>query len=131
MSDIWSEQYNYITQVLCVPALATVKVSIGLFMLRLAATKTYKLICISFLVFMSSYSLAATFTIIFQCLPVEAIWYSTVPDQHCMPAHVRVGLGYTFSIVTVLSDFFLVILPVGSRHIAALRTYVLKESYRL
>jgi hypothetical protein len=48
-----------------------------------------------------------------------------------MSTKVRVGLGYTFSIVTVLSDFFLVILPVGSRRLALLRVHELTKSDRL
>lgn len=91
-----------------------VKVSIGLFLLRLAASKLYRHVCVGFIVIMSTYSFASALTIIFQCYPVRAIWDVSTPNANCMSTQVRLGLGYSYSIVTIISDFFLVVLPVGA-----------------
>lgn len=99
------------TQCLTVPCLAMVKLSIGLFLLRLAATKSYRHLCVGFLVFMGTYSLGSTFTIIFQCFPVEKVWNYSAGGK-CMPIKSRVALGYSYSIITIISDFFLVLVPI-------------------
>ena len=93
--------------------MATVKVSIGLFLLRIAATKFYQRVCTGFIIIMSTYSLATAFAVIFQCYPVRAIWDITTPNPKCMPTQVLLGLAYSYSIFTIISDYFLVLLPVG------------------
>ncbi|KAA8911652.1 hypothetical protein FN846DRAFT_935154 [Sphaerosporella brunnea] len=106
-------KYNFFTQVITVPCLAIVKDSIALLLLRLAATEFYRRVCIIFITVLSTYSLASTFTVIFQCVPVQAAWDSSVPNQKCMTPAVRVGLSYSYSIIAVISDFFLVLLPIA------------------
>ena len=104
--------YNFMTQCLTPPCIAFVKISIGLFLIRLSATALYRRICIGFIVIMGIYSFASMFTIIFQCMPISFSWDPS-GDGKCMPSTVLLGLAYSFSIVTVISDFFLVLLPVA------------------
>lgn len=89
------------------------KISAGLFLLRLAATNVYRNICIGFVVVMTLYSIASVFTVIFQCIPVNSIWDPTVHGAKCLSPHVRVALSKSYSIICAISDFFLVLLPVS------------------
>ncbi|KAI5814914.1 hypothetical protein BZA77DRAFT_388716 [Pyronema omphalodes] len=106
-------KYNFISQVFAVPCMMMVKVSIGMFLLRLASTKMYRNICLGFIVIMTAYSTASTFSIIFQCLPIEFTWDTTVPGGKCLAPAVRVNLGKSYSIICAASDFFIVILPIA------------------
>ncbi|KAF8249102.1 hypothetical protein K440DRAFT_599241 [Wilcoxina mikolae CBS 423.85] len=106
-------KYNFLSQVFSLPAMMMVKISAGLFLLRLAATNVYRNICIGFIVLMTLYSVASTFTIIFQCVPVQSIWDPTVKGAKCLSPLVRINLGKSYSINCAISDCFLVLLPIA------------------
>jgi len=123
-------QYNYITQVLAVPCLAMVKISISLFLLRLAVTRFYRNVCLGFIWFMSAFSFSYVVIIVFQCQPLRAIWDFKTPGAKCMAPRVGLILGYTYAIFTIFSDFFLVVLPVGVSEPRA-KPHVLMENLPL
>ena len=88
-----------------------IKVSVAMFLLRLAVKRTYRYICIGFVSIYSMYSFASTILIIFQCVPIRLIWDMTVAGR-CLSPEVRVGLGRSYGVICAASDFFLVLLPV-------------------
>jgi hypothetical protein len=90
-----------------------VKISIALFLLRLAVTKFYRTVCLGFIWLMSTFSFASVVALFFQCYPLRAVWDVATPNAKCMSQHVRLGLIYSYVIFTIVSDFFLVLLPVG------------------
>jgi len=105
-------KYNFVTQVLSVLAIMFVKISICLFLARLAPTPTYKRICYGIAIFMGIYSIGADFTIIFQCTPIEKIWNRLGVKGTCFTVPVLMGLSYTHSTINISSDILLVFLPV-------------------
>ncbi|KAL7275529.1 hypothetical protein RUND412_001513 [Rhizina undulata] len=99
---------NFISQVLSICAIAFVKMSICLFLLRLATKPIYRRICYGILIFTGLYNLSCALEVIFQCTPIARAWDRTMEGQ-CMSATTLIGLAYTFSILMILTDFFLVI----------------------
>ncbi|KAF8538675.1 hypothetical protein BDD12DRAFT_926709 [Trichophaea hybrida] len=101
-------KYNFLSQVFSLPAMMMVKISAGLFLLRLAAANVHRNICIGFIVLMILYSVASIFTIIFQCVPVQSIWDPTVKGAKCLSPLVRINLGKSYAINCAISDCFLI-----------------------
>ncbi|KAL7275531.1 hypothetical protein RUND412_001515 [Rhizina undulata] len=102
---------NYISQVLYVVATALVKMSICLFLLRLAATPTFRKICKGLLIFIGAYSALSAIGVSMTCIPVARIWDKTVEGE-CMSSDALTIMAYGYSAVGMLTDFSLVFLPV-------------------
>ncbi|KAL7274653.1 hypothetical protein RUND412_002435 [Rhizina undulata] len=102
---------NFISQFLTISATALVKMSVCFFLLRLAAKPLYQRICYGILIFTGVYTIACTFAIAFQCKPVALAWDETIEGQ-CMSIKLLQGMSYTYSGVSIFTDFFLVALPV-------------------
>ncbi|KAI1262467.1 hypothetical protein F5Y18DRAFT_151471 [Xylariaceae sp. FL1019] len=117
-------QYNEI-KALKFQALATasyvsnmwlIKLSIGLFLYRLAVQKRYKYTLGISIVVVGIWSLALFFWNIFQCHPVDAQWDYTIlqkdPNAACVSADEVVSAAYALSALTILSDWLYALLPI-------------------
>ncbi|KAI0434531.1 hypothetical protein F5Y09DRAFT_295729 [Xylaria sp. FL1042] len=93
-----------------------IKLSIGLFLFRLAAQKRYKWILGISIVVVGIWSFALFFWNIFQCYPVPAQWDYTIlardPKSHCVSADEIVSAAYALSALTILSDWLYALLPI-------------------
>ncbi|KAH9904845.1 hypothetical protein F4778DRAFT_48271 [Xylariomycetidae sp. FL2044] len=93
-----------------------IKLSIGIFLLRLAVEKRYRYILWASIAVVGVWSLVLFFWNLFQCDPVDAQWDYTVllknPDAHCASADEIVNAAYALSIMTILSDWLYALLPV-------------------
>lgn len=79
-----------------------VKISVGFFLLRIAAQPLYRHIIISIMVFMGVYTTGCFFTIVLQCTNLAVQWDPTVKAT-CWSAHTIKTLSYvnvSFNIVT-------------------------------
>jgi len=76
------------------PTVAVVKISICLFLLRLAPTKFYRRYLWSTLIFMATYTVACTLNIAFQCLPAYYFYDRRGPGK-CMPTKALMAVAYT------------------------------------
>lgn len=104
--------YNFITQPIYVCAIAIVKISIGFFLLRVAATPFFRRAIQSVMVFMGIYTVACFFTIVFQCTNVAILWDSSVEAKCFSPQTLR-GLGYTNTALNITTDLlFSIIIPI-------------------
>lgn len=74
---------NFVTQFSYVFALAAVKVSIGLFLLRLVGTRSYKIIVWSLLVFLGLYTFGGSAALLASCRPFAANFDRTIPGASC------------------------------------------------
>lgn len=90
----------YIHAILVAVAISSVKVSIAFFLLRLSTRTPYKRFLYAMIGFIIVITLVAAFTLIFQCVPVEAAWdYSLRPppfgtgDAKCYSMTVFRNLG--------------------------------------
>ncbi|GAW16977.1 hypothetical protein ANO14919_064260 [Xylariales sp. No.14919] len=93
-----------------------IKLSIGLFLFRLAVQKRYKWILGVSIIIVGIWSLALFFWNIFQCSPVPAQWDYTIltsdPTSHCVSADEVVSAAYALSALTILSDWLYALLPI-------------------
>ncbi|KAI1801032.1 hypothetical protein F4811DRAFT_481521 [Daldinia bambusicola] len=118
------DQYHEI-QALKYQALATatyvlnmwlIKLSIGIFLLRLATQKRYRYTLYGSLIVVSIWSVVLFFWNIFQCNPVSAQWDYTIlekdPKAHCVSADEIVNAAYALSVMNILSDWLYALIPI-------------------
>lgn len=93
-----------------------IKLSIGIFLFRLAVRRRYKYILWISIGVVGIWSLVLFFWNIFQCTPVPAQWDYTIlandPNSHCVTADAVVSAAYALSALTVLSDWLYALLPI-------------------
>jgi hypothetical protein len=87
---------NFITQPVFLWAITTVKISIALFLLRIAPNKTYRKILWGVIIFLLVYTFASMMTIFLQCTNIAILWDSTVKAT-CWPATTSQALSYVNS----------------------------------
>jgi hypothetical protein len=99
----------YIAQIFYNPILALVKCSILVFILRLGERRTGVRTAVYVLIaFTALQAVAIFFVVVFQCLPIPAIWDAAhYPDAQCIKPEFHI----TISSLTVLTDILVIILP--------------------
>jgi hypothetical protein len=85
-----------------------IKLSIGIFLLRLAVKRVYRRIIWGSIVVVGVWSIVVFFWDLFQCSPVQAQWDYTIPNFKCVSADQIVAAAYALSVMTFLSDWFYV-----------------------
>ena len=96
------------TEVLYNPAMITVKFSILLLYHRIFPTQKFKYVLWAVAAFVTAYTIAGTFVVIFQCVPVKADWNPTVP-HFCVNLDAElIALG----VCNALSDVIILGLPI-------------------
>lgn len=85
-----------------------IKLSIGVFLLRLSVEKIYRYVIWASLVIISIWSTVIFFWDIFQCSPVAKQWDYSIHRGHCVPPSHIVSAAYAMSVMTILSDWFFV-----------------------
>ncbi|EKJ75718.1 hypothetical protein NXS19_012218 [Fusarium pseudograminearum] len=89
-----------------------IKLSIGVFLLRLSVKKVYNWIIWVSLAIITIWSLVLWFWNLFQCNPVEMQWDFRIKDGTCVSADQIVSAAYAISVMTVLSDWLYALLPI-------------------
>ncbi|KAH7033150.1 uncharacterized protein B0I36DRAFT_383072 [Microdochium trichocladiopsis] len=93
-----------------------IKMSIGLFLLRIATQKRYRYTLYGALGVVTVWSLVLFFWNIFQCNPVEAQWDLQIlandPNARCVSPEEVVKGAYALSVMTILSDWLFALLPI-------------------
>lgn len=102
-----------------------VKLSIGVFLLRLSVKKVYNYIIWVSLVVVALYTLGVFFWDIFQCTPVAKQWDYRIERGHCATPQDIINAAYAISVLTVVSDWLYVccLILVMSRMKCILLTY--------
>jgi hypothetical protein len=85
-----------------------IKLSICIFLLRLAVQKVYKYILWTSLVVITIWSVVLFFWDIFQCNPVEAQWDYTIANSRCVTSDQVISAAYSLSVMSILSDWLYV-----------------------
>ncbi|EHK50607.1 uncharacterized protein TrAtP1_011128 [Trichoderma atroviride] len=89
-----------------------IKMSIGIFLLRVSARKVYNwIICISLGVVIV-WSLVTFFYDIFQCSPIQKQWDFRIESGKCVSTSDLVSAAYAISVMTILSDWLYALLPI-------------------
>ncbi|GAQ10036.1 hypothetical protein ALT_7357 [Aspergillus lentulus] len=105
-----ANQLNFATQGIYMWAIGLVKVSIGLFLLRFAPRRGYRVFIWAIIVFMSLYTTICFFTLIFQCQNIRSIWDPSVTSKCFNPTQL-LQLSYTNTALNILTDLIFAILP--------------------
>lgn len=87
------------------------KMSIGLFLLRVAVNKLHIWLIRFVMLLAAVFGGGFTFVLIFQCWPIRAFWTLDPTDGHCINAQVLEGLVYGISALNVIADWVFALLP--------------------
>ncbi|CDM27850.1 hypothetical protein CBS147339_4409 [Penicillium roqueforti] len=102
---------NYATQGIYMWAIGLVKVSIGLFLLRFAPRKGYKVFIWVVIVLMTLYTAICFLTLIFECSDIRSNWDPSVKSK-CFSRKQLLVLTYTNTALNILTDLIFAVLPV-------------------
>ncbi|KAK8057408.1 hypothetical protein PG996_011345 [Apiospora saccharicola] len=103
---------NFATQPMCLVALTLTKVSVGVFLLRLAPNKNYRAF-IHFIIGFTVLSSTASFlTVFFQCRPLSFNWDNTTPGGQCISARNLKITTYFNSILSASTGLIFAMLPI-------------------
>lgn len=89
-----------------------VKVSIALFLLRIAVQKRYIWTLRVSMVIIIVWSTAIFFYTLFECQPVAALWDDNIPGSKCASRKSFVSAAYSMSVMTILSDWLYALIPI-------------------
>ncbi|KAJ3458559.1 hypothetical protein FSOLCH5_010476 [Fusarium solani] len=89
-----------------------IKLSIGVFLLRLSVKPVYTWIIWISLAIITIWSTVIFFWNMFQCSPVEKQWDFRITGGHCVSADQIVSAAYAISAMTIVSDWLYAILPI-------------------
>ncbi|KAF3064898.1 putative integral membrane family protein [Daldinia childiae] len=115
-SEIEALKYQALATATYVLNMWLIKLSIGIFLLRLATQKRYKYTLYASIVIVSIWSIVLFFWNIFQCNPIGAQWDYTIlqkdPNARCVSADEIVNAAYALSVMSILSDWLYALLPI-------------------
>ncbi|KAN0117815.1 hypothetical protein V8E51_003792 [Hyaloscypha variabilis] len=104
---------NFISQPFFLVGVMLVKVSIGLFLLRLTPSQFYHRFIWCMQAFMVIYSTVALITILTQCRPLTVIWDPSVKNAVCFsPLGLR-ACAYFNAACSIIADLVFALLPIG------------------
>jgi hypothetical protein len=89
-----------------------IKLSIALFLLRIAVKQPYIWILRISMVIVAVWSVAIWIFDFFQCIPVEAQWNYTIKNAKCVSGPSFVAAAYSISVMTIISDWLYALLPI-------------------
>ncbi|KAH8746846.1 hypothetical protein BGZ57DRAFT_972142 [Hyaloscypha finlandica] len=89
-----------------------IKLSIALFLLRIAVKRLYVWILRISMAVVTIWSLAIWIYELFQCIPVEAQWNYTIKNAKCDSGPSFVAAAYSISVMTIVTDWLYALLPI-------------------
>jgi hypothetical protein len=89
-----------------------IKLSIAIFLLRIATKKRYTWTLKISMFIVTVWSLAIFLFDIFQCAPIKAQWDFTIMNSKCAPGGSFVAAAYSISVLTVITDWIYAIIPI-------------------
>ncbi|TVY45507.1 hypothetical protein LSUB1_G000863 [Lachnellula subtilissima] len=107
----WSYHHAWILII----GITCVKISVGIFLLRLIQGKLYRRCIIGWMAFLLAFTFACVCTLIFQCLPVEAAWnfdLKAKPKTKCYSPIVFRNIGLFNGAINLFTDFVFASLPI-------------------
>lgn len=104
-------QFWWLCELFYILASSVMKVSVGVFLLRVATNRTHVWIIRAIMVFTSLFGGAYFFLAIFQCKPVSAWWRHTPGSGSCMGPAIVLGTSFTSAALNSLADWTFGTLP--------------------
>lgn len=112
-STLTRRQWQALATATYVMDMMFIKMSIGIFLLRLSVQRRYSYTIIVSLVIICIWSTVTFIWDIFQCKPVEKQWDFRIEGGYCVSASEVVSAAYAISVMTILSDWLFVCLPLS------------------
>ncbi|KAI0159976.1 hypothetical protein GGR52DRAFT_563791 [Hypoxylon sp. FL1284] len=103
-------KWNSIYQVLNVIGAFGTKLSIGIFLLRLKNSRRFRWVIWMFLTPLAVTTLVVVFTVLLQCIPLQALWTPAVKGR-CISQNVPLTASYVQSAFAIITDLFLTVSP--------------------
>lgn len=107
-----SIQYQSLATVSYIANMTFIKLSVAIFLLRIAVKKVYIYILQASMVIVTVWSVVIFFYDIFQCSPVGAQWNFTITDAKCISGEQFVGAALSISIMSIVTDWLYALLPI-------------------
>ena len=107
-----TSQYQTLATTTYVANMMFIKLSIAIFLLRIAVKRRYTWTLKISMVVIALWSLAIFLYEIFQCTPVQAQWDFTIKNFKCVSGDSFVAAAYSISAMTIVSDWLYAILPI-------------------
>ncbi|KAG5917820.1 hypothetical protein E4U61_002399 [Claviceps capensis] len=89
-----------------------VKLSIGVFLLRIATQKSYIWAIRIVLVIITLWSIGLFIWNLLQCTPIEKQWDFRITDGQCAGAGEVLMAAYALSVMTIVTDWFFALIPI-------------------
>ncbi|KAG5954299.1 hypothetical protein E4U57_004600 [Claviceps arundinis] len=89
-----------------------IKLSIGVFLLRIATQKPYIWTIRIFLVIITLWSIGFFIWNLLQCTPIEKQWDFRITDGQCADAGEVLTAAYCLSAMTIVTDWFFALIPI-------------------
>jgi hypothetical protein len=106
-------QYIQLAEVFYILTTTFLKVSLGLFFLRVLTKKWQKVVFYVLLVTSTVYGLYYVFIALFQCGNPAKIADSLLGSPTCLPPALTLGSGFIYGIINVIADWTFVLLPIS------------------
>jgi hypothetical protein len=106
------EQYQAFATLSYVANMMFIKLSIALFLLRIAVQRPYIWILRISMVVVAIWSVAIWIYDLFQCIPVQAQWDYTIENAKCVSGSSFIAAAYSISVMTILTDWLYALLPI-------------------
>ncbi|KAI0124083.1 hypothetical protein BJ170DRAFT_735810 [Xylariales sp. AK1849] len=104
-------ELNFISQPVYLWAIPLVKLSVGLFLLRIAPERGYRRILQGTMIFLMAYTFMCFVTLLLQCHNISIVWDSHVKST-CWSRRTILGLSYANATVNILTDMFFALIPI-------------------
>ncbi|KAG6088276.1 hypothetical protein E4U15_006423 [Claviceps sp. LM218 group G6] len=89
-----------------------IKLSIGVFLLRIATQKSYIWAIRIVLVIITLWSIGLFIWNLLQCTPIEKQWDFRITDGQCAGASEVLTAAYALSVMTIVTDWFFALIPI-------------------
>ncbi len=89
-----------------------IKLSIAVFLLRIAVKRPYVWILRISMGVVAIWSVAIFIYDLFQCVPVQAQWDFTIKSAKCVSGPSFVAAAYSISVMTIVTDWLYALLPI-------------------
>ncbi|KUJ14592.1 uncharacterized protein LY89DRAFT_752697 [Mollisia scopiformis] len=111
-NQIESLKYQAFATLSYVVNMMFIKLSIAIFLLRIAIARPYIWILRISMAVVVIWSLAIFIYDLFQCLPVQAQWDFAIENARCVSGDSFAAAAYSISVMTILTDWLYALLPI-------------------
>ncbi|KAF8860571.1 hypothetical protein BDZ45DRAFT_724503 [Acephala macrosclerotiorum] len=111
-NQIESLKYQAFATLSYIANMMFIKLSIAIFLLRIAIQRPYIWILRISMVVVAIWSIAIFIYELFQCIPIAAQWDFTIKNAKCESGNSFAAAAYSISVMTIVTDWLYALLPI-------------------